>query len=102
MAFTQRHNDKYLKNVVSKSIHVIKHANFQLPRVQPDSYLENLSTDEKSIYKQKFDFLFIKCCIYLKRVEKKKLLGRQNVHIFAKWLFDYLKNNAEIATKGVL
>ena len=48
----------------------------------------------------------------VKRVEKKKILGRHNkqtflkksveVHTFAKWLFSYFLKNAKAATRGVL
>ena len=42
----------------------------------------------------------------LKRVEKKKILGRHNKEIslntFAKWLFNFFLKNAVAATGGVL
>ena len=60
----------------------------------------------KNLYTNEFDFLYIKRCISLKRVGKKKLLGHHNKGIyfkttFVKLLFSYFYN-AEAAAVEVL
>ena len=60
----------------------------------------------KNLYTNKFNFLYIKQCISVKRVGKKKLLGHHNKGIyfkttFVKSLFSYFYN-AEAATVYVL
>ena len=70
----QRHIDRYLKNGVSKSIvHVIKHANVQLHKVQPDGNISKTWQLTTNLQTNKFDFLYIIRC-----VEKKNLLVRHD------------------------
>ena len=66
---------------------MIKHANFQLYRVHLNGViLENLEIDDNFV-KKEFDFLYIKRCASLKRLKKKKLLGRHNKNIYLKITF---------------
>ena len=66
---------------------MIKHAKFQLYRVHPNGViLENLEIDDNFV-KKEFDFLYIKGCVSLKCVEKRKLLGHHNKNISLKITF---------------
>ena len=78
------HNDRYLKNSVSKSIvHVIKHANFQIYRDTLTEFFRK-SDNLRQIYKQTSSTFYTSNDVSLKRSEKKKLLGRHKQDISLK------------------
>ena len=84
-----RHIDKYLENGVSISlVYMIKLANFQLYTQHPDGFIQKIWKLTTNLQTNEFDFSYIKGCVSLKRVEKKKLLGRHNKNIsFLKTVF---------------
>ena len=88
---------------------MVKHANFQLYRTHPGSYLENMELGDKFVNKRVRLFLDQIMCLSKTFEKKKKIRTAEQGHFFRNnslyeimQLFNYFQNNAEAATGEVL